>query len=137
MPRSPIITNQDMHRLRAWIAYRPATRRVDATGVAALKRKLEQAQVVPARSVESGVVTMHSRIRLRDPGSPDWSIVTLVFPEDERAGHRRVSVLTEEGRAILGRRVGDTVQFDTTDGSRQLVIDEILYQPEAAGDSQL
>ena len=74
---------------------------------------------------------------VRDPRSLEPMICTLVFPEDDRWEHRRLSVLAPKGCAILGRRVGDTVRFDTLDGTRCVTIDEILYQPEAAGDSHL
>lgn len=137
MARNPMITNQDMHRLRAWIAYRLENARPDATGLAALTTKLQGARVVPGTTIDSGIVTMHSRIQLRGPRSPDPIICTLVFPEDGRWEHRRLSVLAPKGCAILGRRVGDMVRFDTLDGTRWVTIDELLYQPEAAGDFHL
>jgi regulator of nucleoside diphosphate kinase len=39
--------------------------------------------------------------------------------------------------ALLGYRVGDVVTWTVPGGERSLRIDEILYQPEAAGDYHL
>lgn len=137
MARNPKITNRDMHRLRAWIAFRAEKERADSSGFAALTTKLRNARVVPATSIDPGIVTMHSRVLVRDPRSPEPTIYTLVFPEDDRWEHRRLSVLAPKGSAILGRRKGDSVRFDTLDGARCVTIEEVLYQPEAAGDLHL
>jgi regulator of nucleoside diphosphate kinase len=132
-----MITTQDMHRLRTWVAYRPERSRHDAYSLAALAQKLGRARVVGSNGVEPDIVTMHSRVRLRDPRSRDELICTLVFPEDHRWEHRRLSVLAPKGCAILGARAGDIVRFDVPGGSRRMTIDEVLYQPEAAGDFHL
>jgi regulator of nucleoside diphosphate kinase len=46
----------------------------------------------------------------------------------------RISVLAPLGIAILGQRVGDVVAVRAPGGVRKLLIENVLYQPEAAGD---
>jgi len=38
---------------------------------------------------------------------------------------------------MLGYRVGDVIEWDVPKGKRRLKVEEILYQPEAAGDYDL
>ncbi len=48
-----------------------------------------------------------------------------------------MSVLAPVGTALLGFSVGDSVQWDVPAGVRRFQIEDILYQPEAAGDYNL
>ena len=41
------------------------------------------------------------------------------------------------GAALLGYRVGDVIEWPVPSGTKTLRIEEILYQPEAAGDMHL
>jgi regulator of nucleoside diphosphate kinase len=56
-----------------------------------------------------------------------------VFPADANYEEGKISILAPLGTALLGYRVGDVVYWHVPRGVRQLRIDEILYQPEAAG----
>ena len=46
-------------------------------------------------------------------------------------------ILAPLGTALLGYRIGDVVNWHMPGGTRQLRIDELIYQPEAAGDFHL
>lgn len=133
------VTRQDMARLRELIA---------ASGVAsggdgrdhpylyALAAELDRAVVVAQNEIPPDVVTMHSRIRLRD-GRNTWTM-TLVFPERADSENDLISVLAPVGAALLGCRVGQSVKFRVPGGEeRSCEILEVLYQPEAAGDLHL
>jgi regulator of nucleoside diphosphate kinase len=41
------------------------------------------------------------------------------------------------GTAMLGYRVGDDIKWQVPSGVRRLKVEEIIYQPEAAGDYNL
>ena len=49
----------------------------------------------------------------------------------------KVSVLAPIGTALLGYRAGETVEWEVPGGVRRLKIEQVLYQPEAAGDYHL
>ncbi|HOG24153.1 MAG TPA: GreA/GreB family elongation factor, partial [Candidatus Omnitrophota bacterium] len=49
----------------------------------------------------------------------------------------RISILAPIGMALLGYRVGDIVEWKVPAGTRRLKIEEVLYQPEAAGEYDL
>jgi len=46
-------------------------------------------------------------------------------------------VLAPIGTALLGERVGAEIRWEVPAGVRRLRIEELLYQPEAAGDYHL
>lgn len=133
------VTQHDMERLRALIASSNNSARGDDRDrpyLATLAAELDRAIVVGADEVPPDVVTMNSRIRLRD-GRRSWTM-TLVFPENADPEDDRLSVLAPLGAAILGCRVGQRVAFRVPGGAeRTCEVLSVLYQPEAAGDLHL
>ena len=102
-----------------------------------LKEELDRAHIVLPKDIPPDTVTMNSRVRLSDMGKAEKLVYTLVFPRDADAATGRISVLAPVGTAILGCRVGDIIEWQVPAGKRKLKIEEILYQPEAAGDYHL
>lgn len=131
------VTEHDALRLRTLIAGLAARRGTDRRNLEPLRRELDRADVVPPTHVDPRVVTMQSRVRLRDEATGHELDYTLVYPEfaDLESGH--LSVLAPIGTAILGYREGDIVAWDVPAGTRRLRIEKILYQPEAAGHEHL
>lgn len=133
------VTHQDMERLRALIVSSGDPTIGDDRDrpyLTTLAADLDRAVVVGPDEVPPDVVTMNSRIRLRD-GRRTWTM-TLVFPEKADPEEDRISVLAPLGAAILGCRVGQPVTFRVPGGAeRSCDILSVLYQPEAAGDLHL
>lgn len=103
-----------------------------------LEEELDRAEVLPQRDVPPDVVTMNSSIRFKDTESGAESEITLVYPQDADPANRRVSILAPVGAAVLGLRVGASIEWPVPDGRiRRLQITSVLYQPEAAGDWHL
>jgi regulator of nucleoside diphosphate kinase len=105
--------------------------------VEALSRELKRAHVVPSQEIPQDIVTMHSRVRLRDIKSPAAMEITIVYPHQADILSRKVSVLAPVGTAILGCQVGEVVKWPVAKGNLSYRIEEIIYQPEAAGDFNL
>lgn len=131
------ITENDLLRLRSLIIEARYSNYRGTPYLDNLVKELERANVVPSKEVPPDVVTMNSQVRLRDLDTDDEMIYTLVFPEDGDVSQGKVSVLAPIGTAMLGYRVGDTFEWQVPAGSRTLRIEEILYQPEAAGNYDL
>lgn len=127
------MSRADLARLEQLIASVRARDDRDLAYLDILEARLEQAQSVPAREVPPSVVTMNSRVRLHDPATGTRVEYTLVFPDAADASQERVSVLAPLGAALLGAVQGDHVSWETPGGTREMVLEEILYQPEAAG----
>ena len=96
-----------------------------------LRHELDRARIVSSDQVGSKVVTMHSRVVIRDESSCEAITYTLVHPiqADHDAG--RLSVLAPVGMAILGYREGDVVEWEVPAGIRRIRILEVLQQPGA------
>ena len=69
--------------------------------------------------------------------SGESNTYSLVFPTEADFAEGKISVLAPIGTAILGYRQGDTIEWPVPSGLCKLKVDEIVYQPEAAGDSDL
>jgi regulator of nucleoside diphosphate kinase len=76
---------------------------------------------------------MRTTFRLTDLDSGEDGIFTLVYPDEEDPSEGRISVLAPLGIAVLGHRIGDTVEPAVPDPVRRGRLAEILFQPEACG----
>ncbi|HET7624641.1 MAG TPA: nucleoside diphosphate kinase regulator, partial [Verrucomicrobiae bacterium] len=98
-----------------------------------LQSELNEARIVAPDEVPSDVITMNSKARLRDLEADEEMIYTLVFPENASVEEGKISVVAPIGTAMLGQRVGDEFSWEVPDGTVHLRVEEVLYQPEAAG----
>ncbi|HWQ92965.1 MAG TPA: nucleoside diphosphate kinase regulator [Clostridia bacterium] len=130
--RSIYITEADMKRLRPLVE--SAKSRDD---IKTLQQELDRAQVVAPLEVPSNVVTMNSKARIRDIESQEDMVYTLVFPDQADIEQGKISVLAPIGTAMLGQRVGEEFEWEVPAGPVRLRVEEVLYQPEAAGDFHL
>ena len=102
-----------------------------------LQEELRRAKIMSPQEVPSNVVTMNSRVLLRDSDTSEEMTYSLVFPRDADIESGSISVLAPVGTAILGYREGYVVEWPVPSGRRRIYIERILYQPEAAGDFHL
>ncbi|MCB2376237.1 nucleoside diphosphate kinase regulator [Hymenobacter sp. BT635] len=106
----------------------------DAEAVAALNQELARAHLVDSYDILPDVVTMNSRIKLRDLNSTDELQITLVYPPQADPARHRISILNPVAVAVLGARLGDKVKWPSPHGLVSYWVEAILHQPEAAGD---
>lgn len=128
------ITQYDYARLEACIDDMRRSPHLDDEYVDRLESHLQAAVVMPSDEIPPDVVTMNSRVQICDGRSKRLSSYTLSFPEAADPAQQRVSVFAPMGIALLGRRVGDEVEWSVGPRSVRARVDAILYQPEAAGD---
>ena len=102
-----------------------------------LEEELDVAEVVASEDIPPDVVTMRSKIRLRDLDTKEESVYSIVFPREASFDEGKISVLAPLATALLGYRRGAIVEFVAPGRVRRLQILEILYQPESAGDFDL
>ena len=134
--RSLVITKSDFDRLSGLVHSRQS-RLNYGSHVATLEQELGAGEVVSPTQVPRGVVTMNSRVRIRDVDSDERDTYVLVYPEHSDIEDGRLSVMAPLGTALLGAKVGDIVEVNAPAGIRRIKIERILYQPEAAGDFHL
>jgi regulator of nucleoside diphosphate kinase len=102
-----------------------------------LEEELDFAEIVPSTNVRSSVVTMRSKIKLRDLDTGEENTYSIVFPSEADLDEGKISILTPLATAVLGRELGETVEFQAPARLRRLKITKIVYQPESAGDYDL
>ena len=96
---------------------------------------LDMADIVPSREMSPDIVTMYSRVMLKDLQSGEQSELTLCYPADADASAGFVSVLSPVGWSLLGQRAGSVVRWPTPAGGELAAeILSIPFQPESSGD---
>jgi len=127
-------TGFDLERLRSLIAEISAHgTREERAYAARLEEKLGRAVVLDPKTVSHDVITMNSRFRIRDLNFQDEASYTVVFPQEADLFEDKLSVLAPLGTAMLGHRVGDMIEWHAPRGKCNWRVEEIAYQPEAAG----
>lgn len=102
-----------------------------------LQAKLSAARMIPQDKIGCGVVTMNSRVLLKELGSGRKTEVTITYPHDANPREARVSVFSPIGVELLGRQESDVVSWKTPAGDGRFEIVKVVYQPEAARDYSL
>ena len=135
--RDIYITAHDLRRLSGLLPVGLSLHGKNGRHVAALQEELDRALVFEQTAIPHDVVTMNSRVRLTDLETGKERDITVVFPSEADLTQNKVSVLAPVGTALLGYRVGDTIAWTVPAGLKTVRIEEILYQPETAGDYHL
>ena len=102
-----------------------------------LETELSRAVIVNADKIPSDIITMNSKVCLKDLDTGKDEFYQVVYPKDADIEQNKISILAPIGTAILGCRVGDSVEWKVPAGLRRFKIKRILYQPEATGDYHL
>jgi regulator of nucleoside diphosphate kinase len=127
--RTIFITQADMKRLQSLIDSMKSSRE----DLQALRAELDQAHVLPPADIPNDVVTMNSKAQVRDLETNEIMTYTLVFPGNANIDDGKISVLAPVGTALLGHRAGEEFEWHVPAGPVRLRVEEVLYQPEAAG----
>ena len=133
LDREIVVTAFDQHRLRHLLAVSRRCHSRDRAHVDHLEAELDRAEVVLPGDVPFDVVTMNSEVAVRDMDSNEEMTFAVVFPSDADVNRQRISILAPIGTAVLGYRVGDTIDWKVPGRTRRLKIERVLFQPEAAG----
>ncbi|MEP7213450.1 MAG: GreA/GreB family elongation factor [Acidobacteriota bacterium] len=102
-----------------------------------LEEGLEVAEIVAPEEIPPDVVTMRSKLQLKDLQTNEKSTYSIVFPTEADLDAGKISILAPLATALLGHRSGDIVEFQAPSRLRKLLIQEIIYQPESAGEYDL
>jgi len=127
-----VITEADYVRLQRLVESSRVFRQRDAKHLDDLEQELERAAIMKAGEVPSDVVTMNSRVKVKDLESGRVTTYQIVFPSEADIAKNRISVLAPIGTGLLGYSAGTTVEWQVPSGMRRFHILEVEYQPEAA-----
>ena len=132
------ITTQDQERLAKLIEFtRERNNGSSPDNLNKLEQELDRANVVEPKDVPPDVITMRSTVRLKDLNSGEEMVYWLAFPTEANFDEGKISILAPIGTALLGYKRGDVIEWQVPSGLRRLKVEEVLYQPESAGDYNL
>lgn len=135
--RKIYITEKDRERLDEQLMATNHSANRDRNDLSSLQNELQRATIVNPDQMPDTVVTMNTRLVFQDLDDNSKMAVTLVFPSEADIDHGKISVFSPIGTALLGYKKGDIIEWAVPDGKRRVRIEEVLYQPEAAGDHDL
>lgn len=98
-----------------------------------LMKELKYAKTFPQDKISHNIVTMNSRVLLRDVASGREVEVTITYPQDADSKEQKISVFSTIGVALLGCREGDITSWRVPGGIGRFKVEKVLYQPEAEG----
>jgi regulator of nucleoside diphosphate kinase len=126
---SIVISEFDHRRLQRLIEHRRESGQ-DTETLSALEHELERANIISSDEIARDVVTMYSRVRVRDLDRRQEAVYQIVLPGDADAARNRISVLAPIGTGLLGYRAGDLVEWPVPSGLRRLRVVAVEHQPE-------
>jgi len=131
------ITDSDKKRLKQLIRDARAFGSEHKVHLKKLEEELNRGKVVKSKEIPKDVITMNSKVRLKDLDTQQEMIYWLVFPADADPDQNKISILAPIGTALIGYQAGNVIEWKVPAGLRKLKVLEVLYQPEAAGDYHL
>ena len=130
--RKIYITEKDKLKLRSLFRTTIGMSSYDLKNMKELLIELERAEVINDDNIDENVITMNSTVVVKDLDSKKEYDYTIVYPEYADSSKNKISVLAPVGTALLGYKVGDIVEWKVPAGKRRFLVQEILFQPEAA-----
>ncbi len=85
--------------------------------IAQLEERVAHAKVIDARSVDTSVVSIGSVVRLRDLDAKQSVEYFIVGSAEANPAEQKLSNESPVGKAILGRKKGETVEVATPRGT--------------------
>lgn len=126
------ITEKDKLKLKSLFRATIGVSSNDLNNMKELLEEIERAEVISDDNIEENVITMNSTVVVKDIDSKKEYDYTIVYPEYADSSKNKISVLAPVGTALLGYKVGDIVEWKVPAGKRRFLVQEILFQPEAA-----
>jgi regulator of nucleoside diphosphate kinase len=99
-----------------------------------MSENLSAARMLKQEDIGDNIITMNSRVKLKNLTSNREIEVTITYPQEANPRERRVSVFSDIGIALLGKKEKEIVSWQVPGGIGSFEIAKVTYQPEAAGD---
>lgn len=128
------ITDLDHFRLSKEVSIARNEKNIELKNLEMLAREIKRAEKVDSKAITPEFVTMNSVVQVENEETKNPMTIKIVYPKEANFKKGYVSVFSPLGSALLGYKVGDTVQFEAPKGIINIKILRIDYQPEANGD---
>lgn len=98
-----------------------------------LLKELRSAEVVDPHEIPADIVTMNTVVKFSFLKTNKTVVFQIVYPDKANIKENKVSIFSSIATALIGYKVSDEIEWMTPSGLTKIRIDEIIYQPEAAG----
>ena len=132
-----IITKQDYNRINRSLTEAKARNSIKKEEAEKLMAELKSAKIVDQAEIDKDVVTMNSIVKIHFQNNKTNMEFQLVYPADADLKQKKISIFSAVASALIGYKMGDEIDWLIPSGMTKIVIDEVIYQPEAAGDFDL
>ena len=132
-----IVNKLDSSRLMNRLKLARVNKSCQASDAEKLTQELNRAKLCDPKKIPGDVVTMNSIVRIYIPSMNSRKEIKLVYPEDANLKENKISIFAPIAIALLGYRKGDEVDWILPGGNKKILIEEILFQPEASGNYDL
>lgn len=132
-----IITKQDSNRIHKSILDARQNDSIKKEDADRLLRELHSAKIVYSADIPADVVTMNSVVKIHFENNKIATQFKIVYPDEANIKDKKISIFSPVAAALIGYSVNDEIDWLVPAGMTKIIIDEIIYQPEAAGDFDL
>ncbi|SNV36158.1 Regulator of nucleoside diphosphate kinase [Chryseobacterium taklimakanense] len=132
-----IINKNDYTRIHQSINLTKQNNAIKKDEAEKLMNELKSAKLVEPNDIPEDVVTMNSVVKIHFQNNKQKMQFKIVYPKDANLKENKISIFSAVASALIGYKVGDEIEWLLPSGMTKIVIDEIIYQPEAAGDLDL
>jgi regulator of nucleoside diphosphate kinase len=132
-----IINRLDYARIKRYISDAKQLKTISNAEAEKLMKELDSAEIVKPEAIPSDVVTMNSIVKLSFINNNKQVQFQIVYPDQANLKENKISIFSPIATALIGYKVGDEIEWVIPAGLTRLKIEDIIYQPEAAGDFNL
>jgi regulator of nucleoside diphosphate kinase len=132
-----ILNRLDYLRIQKAINDAKLVKSINAAEAESLMKELDSATIVEPEEIPSNVVTMNSIVKISFLNTNQQTQFQIVYPGQANVKEKKISIFSPIATALIGYKVSDEVEWIVPAGLTKIRIDEIIYQPEAAGDYDL
>ncbi|MBU8882141.1 hypothetical protein CBW16_11840 [Flavobacteriaceae bacterium JJC] len=132
-----IISKQDFTRIHKAIKDAKLRNAIKKEDAEKLLHELHSAKVVEPEDIPADLVTMNSVVKIHFQNNKTVTEFKIVYPDQANIKEHKISIFSPVASALIGYSVNDEIDWIVPSGMTKIIIDEIIYQPEAAGDFDL
>ncbi len=132
-----ILNRLDYLRIKKRIEDAQKLRSIAGSEAESLLNELESASIMEPGDIPPDVVTMNSVVRISFSGTEKQVQFQVVYPDQANFKENKISIFSPIATALIGYRIGDEIEWVVPGGLTKIKIEDIIYQPEAAGDFHL
>ncbi|HET6528563.1 MAG TPA: nucleoside diphosphate kinase regulator [Balneolaceae bacterium] len=132
-----ILSELDFARIQKSIKEAEQSKSISKSEAESLSKELSDAKIVAPKEIPNDVVTMNSKVTITFLKNKKQIELNIVYPSEADSSKNKISIFSPIAAALIGNKIGDTIDWIVPSGPTNIRIDEISYQPESAGDFDL